>query len=76
MHRYIAEICEKTCNCKSYMLVTANNLKEARELVYCFNHKTANENNNFSVKLYTGQRDLMEKVNFFISKKRIKFRNE
>ena len=75
MHRYIVES-EKKCDCKSYMLVTANNLKEARELVYCFNHKTVNKYDYFSVKLYTGQSELMEKVYVFISKKWIKFRNE
>mgnify|MGYP001623233868 FL=1 len=76
MHRYIAEMCDKTCNYKSYMLITANNLKEAQELVDCFKHKSAIGYDYFSVKLYTGQRDLMEKVIFFISKKWIKFRNE
>ena len=55
----------------------ATQLKEkAQELVDCFKHKSAIGYDYFSVKLYTGQRDLMEKVNFFISKKWIKFRNE
>lgn len=76
MHRYIAEMCDNTCNYKGYMLITANNLKEAHELVYCFNHKSANKYDYFTVKLYTGQKDLMEKVYIFISKKWIKFRNE
>ena len=76
MHRYIAELRDTEYNNISFSLISANNLKEAKEILYNFNRKTINRYNIYSLKLYNGQKSLLKHVNVFISKKWIKFRNE
>lgn len=72
MHRYLV----KDKYNMSYVLISANNIKEAEELLYNYKRKTMDNIDGITVKLYKADKELHKKIYVFISKKWIKFRNE